>query len=244
MGTDSNTTAIERLVKDLRDAHQENLASITLYGSSATGDQAHARSDHNVLVVLRHITADDLRLSQPAVQNWRNAGQPTPVFLTVDELKNGADVFPIEFLQMERARKVLHGSDPFEFVEISSANLRHQTEYELRTKFIQLRRLYASQPGSRTNVATLMIDSFASFAALFRAVLILLGHEAPLLNADAVRATVTLLGLDGSPFEWILGRRAEKASPPTDSEVTAVFGAYLTQIQQVIDMVDRLDRSS
>ena len=242
MSIDSNTTAIERLVKDLREVHQENLASITLYGSSAAGDQGHARSDHNVLVVLSHITADDLRLLQPAVQNWRNAGQPTPVFLTVDELENGADVFPIEFLQMERARKVLYGSDPFEFVEISSLNLRHQTEYELRTRLIQLRRLYASQLASAANVTTLMIDSFASFAALFRAVLILHGREAPLLNTDAVRATVSLLGLDGSPFEWILAQRVKKASRPPDTEVTVVYAAYLAQIQQVIDVVDRLER--
>jgi hypothetical protein len=43
---------------------------------------------------------------------------------------------------MANARIVLYGRDPFEFVKLSDANLRHQAEYELRSKLIQLRRLY------------------------------------------------------------------------------------------------------
>src|SRR4029077_7952689 len=119
------------------------------------------------------------------------------------ELKRAADVFPIEFLQMERARKVLYGHDPFEFVEISQANLRHQTEYELRTKLIQLRRLYIPASTSVEKLSALMSDSLASFAALFRAVLILHGQEPPITKAETVRAIVRLLELDAAPFEQI-----------------------------------------
>jgi len=242
MSEATESKALQRLVTDLSAAHGENLESITLYGSNASGKQTDAHSDHNVLVVLRRIAFDDLRLSQKATRTWRNAGQPPPVFFTVDELKSAADVFPIEFLQMEKARNVLYGSDPFEFVEISRANLRHQTEYELRTKFIQLRRLYVSESLSVANLSALMIDSFASFAALFRAVLILHDQESPVLNADAVRRTVSLLGLDGTPFEWILERRAGKASPATESDVNNIFAAYIAQIARVIDEVDRIER--
>jgi len=47
-----------------------------------------------------------------------------------------------------------------------SANLRHQTEYELRTKLIQLRRLYIPASVSVEKLLALMSDSLASFAAL------------------------------------------------------------------------------
>src|ERR1700687_3544897 len=119
---DSKT--LDRLVEDLRAAHGDNLASIVLYGSVAAGDQIETRSDHNLLIALDRITSDDLRLSQTAVRDWHSLGQSLPVYFTVEELKRAADVFPIEFLQMEKARKVLYGRDPFEFVEISPANLR------------------------------------------------------------------------------------------------------------------------
>jgi hypothetical protein len=242
MGDEIKSKILQRLVNDLRAAHGENLASATLYGSVAAGDHTEGRSDHNVLIVLRQITVADLRQAQPAIRAWTRSGQPMPVYFSVDELKRAADVFPIEFLQMEKARKILYGSDPFEYVEISRANLRHQTEYELRTKFLQLRRLYIPASGSAAKLTALMTDSLASFAALFRAVLMLMNQDPPVAKAVAVHATVKLLGLDGAPFERILELRAGSKTALTDKEANDLFDAYLTQIEQVIDAVDQIER--
>lgn len=233
--------ALKRLVDDLRTAYGENLASIVLYGSVAAGDHLELRSDHNLLIALKRITVADLRLSETTLRNWHSLGQPMPVFFTVEELKRAADVFPIEFLQMEKARKVLHGSDPFDLVEISSANLRHQTEYELRTKLIQLRRLYIPASTSVERLSALMSDSLASFAALFRAVLILHGQEPPVGKPESVRATARLLGLEESPFERIFALRAKKESKLTEADANGLFAAYMSQIERVIEAVDRLE---
>ena len=240
MANKIDSKALDRLVDELRAAHGNNLASIVLYGSVAAGDQVELRSDYNLLIALNRITSDDLRLSETAMRDWRSLGQPMPVYFTVGELKRAADVFPIEFLQMEKARKVLYGRDPFEFVDISTANLRHQTEYELRTKLIQLRRLYVPASTSVEKLSALMSDSLASFAALFRAVLILLDREPPVGKADSVRATVRLLDLEGSPFEQILELRAKSGSTLTETETNTVFSAYMAQIERVIEAVDRL----
>ena len=233
--------AREHLVEGLRAAHGDNLASIVVYGSVAAGDQVELRSDHNLLIVLNQITLEDLRLSQTTTRDWLSLGQPMPIYFTVEELKSAADVFPIEFLQMEQARKVLHGRDPFEFVEISRTNLRHQTEYELRTKLIQLRRLYIPASNSAEKLAALMSDSLASFAAIFRAVLILLDQEPPPGKPDSVRATARLVGLEEAPFERIFELRAKTGSTLTATEANTLFSAYLTQIEQVIKAVDRIE---
>ncbi|MEK6333665.1 MAG: nucleotidyltransferase domain-containing protein [Acidobacteriota bacterium] len=230
--------ALDRLVEELRAAHGDNLASIVLYGSVAAGDQIEPRSDFNLLIALQRIGSDDLRASQDALREWQRLGQPLPVYFTVEELSRAADVFPIEFLQMEKARKVLFGRDPFELVEISKANLRHQTEYELRTKLIQLRRLYIPASTSVAKLSALMADSLASFAALFRAVLIMHGQEPPVGKADSVRATARLLDLDGTPFERILELRAEFGSKLTEDEANRMFSSYLAQIERVIKAVD------
>src|SRR3982750_3252695 len=155
----------KHLIDDLRSTHGDNLASVVLYGSSAAGDAVRA-SDYNLLIALNRITPEDLRLSQAPVREWQRLGHPLPVYFTINELRDAAYLFPIEFRQMERARKVLFGRDPFEFVELSDANLRHQTEYELRSKLIQLRRLYIPASASTARLTALMNDSLASFAAL------------------------------------------------------------------------------
>jgi len=236
--------ALNGLVEDLRATHGTNLASVVLYGSAAAGDHIELRSDYNILIALNHITPEDLRQAQAPMREWQRLGHPLPVYFTVEELSDAADVFPIEFHQMANARSVLYGRDPFEFVKLSDANLRHQTEYELRSKLIQLRRLYIPASVSIQKLCDLMNESLASFAALFRAVLILHGQEAPISKPDVVRATARLLHLDPTPFERIFEFRASDRRPSSEIEANDLFGAYLFQIEQVVEAVDQLKTST
>jgi len=234
--------ALNGLVEDLKATHGDNLASIVLYGSAAAGDQIELRSDYNLLIALNRITPEDLRLAQPPMREWQRLGHPLPVYFTVEELSDAADVFPIEFHQMANARIVLYGKDPFELVQLSDENLRHQTEYELRSKLIQLRRLYIPASTSVEKLADLMSESLSSFAALFRAVLLLHGQEAPVSKADCVRATVSLLDLDPMPFEQIFNFRSGSSLPASDREANDIFGAYLQEIGKVTEAIDELHR--
>lgn len=233
-------SALNHLVEDLRSTHGDNLASVVLYGSAAAGDYIELRSDYNLLIVLNRITPADLRQAQAPMREWQRLGNPLPVYFTVEELKDAADVFPIEFHQMERARIVLYGKDPFEFVVLSNENLRHQTEYELRSKLIQLRRLYIPASVNTQQLSLLMTDSLSSFAALFRPVLFLMGEEPPVSKHDCVRATVKLLKLDPEPFERIFELRASEDLPLTEVEANDLFAAYMEQIERVIEAVDSL----
>jgi hypothetical protein len=232
--------ALSGLIDDLRATHGENLASVVLYGSAAAGDHIELRSDYNLLIALNRITPEDLRLAQAPMREWQRLGHPLPVYFTVEELSDAGDVFPIEFHQMANARIVLYGKDPFEFVKLSDDNLRHQTEYELRSKLIQLRRLYIPASVSIEKLCDLMSDSLASFAALFRAVLLLHGQQAPVAKPECVRVTARLLHLDVTPFERIFEFRASDKLPGSETEANEVFGAYMLQIERVIEAVDEL----
>ncbi len=239
MAEATNSKVLQRLVEDLIAAHGQNLASITVYGSTAVEETTDDRAHHNVLVVLSRIALEDLRRSVEPLRVWTKANQPMPVYFSLDELQRAADVFPIEFLQMQKARRVLHGSDPLELVETSDANLRHQLEYELRTKFLQLRRLYFPASQSAEKLAALMVESLSSFAALFRAVLMLRGREVPVAKREAIHATSTELGLDVAPFDRILELGSSPRAKLSEAEENEIFGAYLNQLERVIDAVDQ-----
>jgi hypothetical protein len=234
--------ALNGLVEDLRATHGDNLACVVVYGSAAAGDTRELQSNYNLLIALNRITPEDLRLAQAPMREWQRLGHPLPVYFTVEELSDASDVFPIEFHQMAKARIVLYGRDPFEFVQLSDANLRHQTEYELRSKLIQLRRHYIPASISIEKLSDLMSDSLSSFAALFRAVLLLLREEAPVAKADCVRATARLLKLDVTPFERIFEFRTTGALPRSEKEANELFAAYMFQIEQVVEAVDELER--
>src|ERR671916_3108130 len=219
--------AFNSLIGDLRATHGDNLASVVLYGSAAAGDFVQAGSDYNLLIALHRITPEDLRVAQSPMREWQRLGHPLPVYFTFSELRDAADVFPIEFHRMERARVVLYGRDPFESFSISDVNLRHQTEYELRSKLIQLRRLYIPASGSATRLRDLMSDSLSSFATLFAPVLLLHGEDAPVLKHDIVRAAVGLLGLDGQIFERVFALREGAAALPAERAADELFASYL-----------------
>lgn len=235
----------DSFIEDLKETHGENLVAVILYGSAAAGDFVAKQSDYNLLIALNKITPKDLRNAQACMREWQKMGHPVPVYFTVSELQNAADVFPIEFHFMEYARKVLYGADVLANLKISDEFLRHQTEYELRSKLIKLRRAYIPASTSVERLADLMADSLSSFAALFRAVLLLNGIPAPpATKHEIVALTVEKLRINGNSFEKIFNIR-ENNFENTLTEVSAneLFADYMEQIESVIAAVDEIGKS-
>ncbi|MGI8641205.1 MAG: hypothetical protein ACR2MG_14815 [Pyrinomonadaceae bacterium] len=234
----------DSFIDDLRATHGKNLVSVILYGPAAAGDFVSRPSDYNLLIALHSITPEDLRNANACMREWNKMGHPVPVYFTVSELQNAADVFPIEFHNMERARKILYGTDVLANLNISDEYLRHQTEYELRSKLIKLRRSYIPASASVEGLINLMAESLSSFAALFRAVLLLHGFEPPVTKHEIVALTAVNLQIDGKPFEKIFNIRENNFAKTLD-EISAnqLFADYLEQIENVIEAVDRLEKS-
>ncbi len=232
-------------IDDLKQTHGSNLASVILYGSAAAGDFIPHESDYNLLVALFEITPKDLRNAHACMREWNKMGHPIPVYFTVDEIKHAGDVFPIEFHFMERARKVLYGFDVLDGVVISDKYLRHQTEFEFRSKLIKLRREYIHASTSVELLVNLMADSLTSFSALFRAVLLLLGDEPPVVKTDIVNLTVEKLNIDGKSFAKIFDiRENENIESLTITSANQLFADYLEQIGLVIQAVDKMGNLS
>lgn len=232
------------IIDDLRSTHGRNLVSVTLYGSAAAGDFIPRHSDYNLLIALDKITPKELRQAHACVREWAKMGHPVPAYFTVSELKNAADVFPIEFHQMQEAHKVLYGKDVLAGLQISDRFLRHQAEYELRSKLLLLRRQYIPASSSVEGLVKLMAESLSSFSAVFRAVLILNGERAPIKKHEIVALTVQKLGLDGSAFEKIFNIREDNFATPLDERgANDLFAEYMEQIERVIDSVDAVGNS-
>jgi hypothetical protein len=227
------------LVDDLKAAHGSNLASIVLYGSAAAGDFIDSSSDYNLLIALQQIRPQDLRAAQAPMREWSRMGHSMPVYFTVSELKDAVDVFPIEFDQMRKARVVLYGFDPLADMKISIASMRLQLEYELRSKLIQLRRLYIPASASAEKLGKLMTESLTSFASLFRAVLVVHGFNAPVKKEDVVKETARRIGIESDPFERIFALR-QSGTALSDVETNKLFSVYIREIEDVIDAIDKL----
>jgi hypothetical protein len=233
---------LEALVNNLKEAHTDNLLSVVLYGSAVTGNHVGGRSDYNVLIVLDRITPSDLRAAHPVVEKWHEQGNPLPLYFTQEEMMHSSDVFPIEFLDMSRAHRVLYGQDPLEGLEIPRCNLRHQLEYELRGKLIRLRHLYIPASKDAERLSALMVDSLDSFAVLFRHVLGVLGEEPPLMKRQTIIRLAERCQIEATPLLNVLERRQQPKAWSLD-QATEAFAAYLAAIESIICRVDELEEA-
>ncbi|MDQ3372687.1 MAG: hypothetical protein M3521_02210 [Acidobacteriota bacterium] len=231
----------DAFIDDLKGTHGRNLASVVLYGSAATGDFIKNQSDYNLLIALHKITPEDLRAAQAPMREWSRLGHSVPVYFTVSELQNAADVFPIEFHQMEQAHIVLYGENVLAALNISDEYLRHQTEYELRSKLIKLRRAFIPASTSKQSLTALMANSLPDFIALLRAVLLLHNVAPPIAKHEIVAATAQHLKIDGEPFEKILDfKENNTAKTLDDKSVNQLFADYMQQIEYVVEAVDKV----
>ncbi len=227
------------LVTRLSVVERENLVSVILYGSAISTPGNAKKSDYQLLIITRHVTATDLQHVRSALQWWTGQGYALPVFFTASEFKASLDVFPIEFRQMKRAYKVLHGEDLLAGVEISPTNLRHETEFELRGKLLRLRSLSIQAGENASALTKLMTESIVSFVRYLRPMLELLGEEPPLGRLATVKRIGEQLKIDTSPLVRVLNLRDE---PKDLMEIEAqdLFASYLNCLTHIVEAVDKL----
>jgi len=226
------------LVTKLKDAAGSNLLSVILYGSAATEEFHEGHSDLNILCVMQKLGRDDLGKLHAAAAWWVKKGHPAPLFFTLDELHHSADIFAIEWLDIQTAHRILHGEDLMASIHIPMDLHRLQVERELRNNTLRLRQHYLSHPADSKKTLELMTASISSFAALFRHALIALGQEPPSGKRDTMDRLGSVLGFDPSPFGTIFDIR-EGRKRGRDVDVQTTFGAYLDRVAKVADEIDR-----
>tara|TARA_B100000029_G_scaffold500326_1_gene571903 strand:+ start:125 stop:868 length:744 start_codon:yes stop_codon:yes gene_type:complete len=241
MATDVSThPAIIKLLKGLKAAVPQDLVSVVLYGSAARGEYEKASSDLNVLVVVEDLTPATLGALSGPITKWVRGGQPSPRLLAPSIIRDSADVFPIEFLDLLAAHQVLYGADPFEGLDIHVHHLRIQCERELREKMMRLREAYLELHSSERKLKRLLTDSYSTFVALFRGCLHLHGDDVPANHEKVVDMFTTLAELDRAPFEEVARLKHGQSS---SQEPKKLFARYYEELGKAVSRVDRFESS-
>lgn len=227
------------LIQRLSSAAGQNLVSIVLHGSAAADDFQPEFSDVNVLAVVSELSVPAMQSLAPVLAWWTGLGYPAPLFFTQSELQAVADVFPIEMFDIKHRHRILHGTDPFQDLDVPMALHRVQLEHEIRTKLLLLRQHYLSVPGDDAKVRHLMLDSVSNFLALFRHTLIAMGEAPPQHKAEVAQRIAAKLNFDPLPLQQLLEVRHRKLKAES-LDVNKVFAGYLRAIEVVVEAVDKL----
>jgi hypothetical protein len=233
---------LDQLVERLRKALGGDLVSVVLYGSAAVGDYNEKFSDYNVLCVLGQITPAQLGATGPIFSWWREQGNPAPLLLTENEVRNSTDCFAIEFHDIKEHHRILYGADVVSSLVIDRSFYRAQVEHDLRAKLLRLRQKASGVISDKEVLRRLLADSISTFCVLFRHALILHGREVAGRKREIIEHAREIFGIDSAPFNSLLDQREQKIKPK-EIEPEALLAAYLKEIGKVIDAVDSLEKA-
>src|SRR5882762_5761845 len=230
--------ALKNLVERLHDAARENLESIILYGSAARGDFHEAHSDLNILCILRSLRAAELSRITPAVKWWTTTQrQPAPLFFASEELRQSADVFTIELLDMQQSHRVLYGSDVVAAIHVPMNLHRVQVEHELRTLLLKLRQHFLHEAGNQQELGAVLAKSFSSTLTLLRHTLIAFQEQLPNAPADVFARVAALTAASAPAFEAV--QRLREAKSLGRDAVLPVYDGYLAALEKVTVALDQ-----
>jgi len=131
---------LQKLVGRLQYVCGDDLVSVVLYGSAARNDYDEQYSDVNLLIVLRQMKPS-IFPGLTGVLNWWSHQEKLrpPTIMTLEELRESADVFAIEMLDIQGSHKTLHGTDVVSDIQVPMNLHRVEVEHELRTTLLRLR---------------------------------------------------------------------------------------------------------
>lgn len=230
---------LNKFVENLKNVYKENLKSIILYGSAARGEYVDKYSDYNILVVLLNLNFEELSKISKIANKWVQHNNPVPLVLTVEQINESLDVFPIEFLDIKDNHKILYGEDIFTELQINTENLRLECEHELRGKFLKLRQMFILTDGNHDKIKELIIHSSSTFFVLFKAVLRLFGEKPGIKNIDVIKQLSGKIQLNTEIFINVL-RLKENQKEVKDINIEKLMFDYTSEIEKIIESVNVL----
>ncbi len=225
---------------EFRNIFGDDLLSITLYGSGATGHYIPGKSDINFLIVLTEAGIDNLDQAIKPVSRLKKRKVATPLFMTKREICLSVDSYPIELLTMKEHYVLVYGEDALGGLSFDPSHLRLQFERELKGKILHLRRGYLETEGQAKQIRGLIRASFTAFISVFKALLFLKGIDIPENRRDIIRSVAGAYTINPDVFLKCADIKEDIDRIPA-SDVETVFKDYLKEVEKLSTVVDDMN---
>lgn len=236
---DETQKLLQTYVKEVKEVFGDHLEGLLLYGSAVRGEFLRGRSNLNILLLVSSCDSTVLKQYSALHRRWSKEQIVVPLFLTEEELRMSAAVFPLEFKEIQEYHRVLDGRDPFIGFHVKTDRLREAVVQGLTSHIVRLRQRYVEGGGTDEATTILLPLSITSTIPLLRGVRRLLGRP-PLSHSDAVISDVgeqLNLDLQGLLDAWLLKRGQISPGP---REVPRLFDRYLQATILVTRAVEQL----
>ena len=165
-------STIDNISSSLDEQLKSKLVAFYLFGSVMILEDFHPGiSDINTFIVLSNDSGcDEIEKIREIYKKVKNVPLAIPLILKENEIKESADVFPIEFLEISEKKRLVRGIDVLFALNVSKEHIRRQCEGELKAKIIGLRKMLFGVDDIKNNLA-ILYKSLTSTLILLKQIL-------------------------------------------------------------------------
>ena len=227
------------ITEDYKGLYGDDLLSIVLYGSATGPGYRPGKSDLNFMMVLSEEGIEHLDKAFKTISKWRKRNVAVPLFLTRPYVETSLDVFPVEYLNMQRNHILVYGEDILCDLTFQREHVRLQCEREIKGKLLLLREAYLETAGKGRALKEVIGRSIQAFIAIFEALLFLKEMEIPSEPRNVLSLGCRTFEIDNGLFEKLLDIKEEKIRID-DRELNRLFGDYVREVRKLSKIVDTL----
>lgn len=228
---------VDNFIDELKDVYADKLVSVVLYGSAASGEYISKHSNINLAIVLKDASIPSIKMCARFV-NKNKFLSVNPVFFTEDYVKRSLDVFPIEFLDIKENHIILHGKDVFKDIQIDLKNLRFQCEQELKSKILNIKKLYLRNK-NKLALKNILFKAVTSSLHILRNFVRLKGKEPSYRKDEILDELSGEFAVDVNPLKKILDAK-NKNVRLNNKDIEELFTGLVETLENISDKVDRL----
>lgn len=231
---------LQRMTTQLVRALGDSLIAVVLYGSAARGDYDPAHSDINLLLVLDEVSTDNCEAIQEPLHVAQREAAIHLEMMTPQEIERSADVFPLLFLDIQRAHELLHGDDPLAKINIAWDHLRLRVEQQIKSQLFDLRRWYLTYQTRPERLGMVLKQAVGKFLGCIGALLYLQDPQWWITGKEHIgEMAVEHLGFDGPLMQQLI-QLHRNTLHPTASQVKTLYDHFLALNEDAADLVDQL----
>ena len=220
-----------------------SLEAVILYGSGVGADFLPGTSNINLLILLARQEVDLLQRYSKVHQRWQKENIVVPLFLTADELRGSAGLFPLEFLEIKDRHELLFGRDPFPELHLDLSNLHLQCVQEIQGNLLRLRQRFVEGGGTVEAAAILLPLSLTALLPCFRGLFRTSGYSFRGSSEALLKELESRLGVDPAVFLEVLNVKRGLISPG-QLEFPRLLARYLDALVTVVKKTNSLERQA
>jgi hypothetical protein len=226
-------------LSDILSTYGDAVRSVILYGPAARGEELGNREGLTFLVILNDNSPSELSKCVSYIGKWERKRIALPLFLEDGYIQQSLDTFPLEFIAMKRAYRVLSGADVLANISFKPSDVRAQCERELKGKLIHLRAEYLASRHRAKHLTDLAERSLAAFRLVFTGALSLKKIDIPSETSRVLDAVCESYGLDRVVFKN-LETIALGSFRVEDENANILFDRYVEEIAKLSRAIDVL----